>query len=67
MANILVEELKEKAPSLYQRLFVERNVRWSEEITRILDGAGVHFIAVCAAHLVGPDSIQAQLAKRDQG
>jgi hypothetical protein len=30
----------------------------------MLKGSGVQQIAVGAAHLVGPDSIQAQLAKR---
>jgi uncharacterized protein YbaP (TraB family) len=30
----------------------------------MLKGSGVQLIAVGAAHLVGPDSVQAQLAKR---
>jgi uncharacterized protein YbaP (TraB family) len=30
----------------------------------MLKGSGVQLIAVGAAHLAGPDSVQAQLAKR---
>lgn len=60
----LVEEMKRKAPALYEKLLVQRNVRWSEKIEGILKGSGVQQIAVGAAHLAGPDSLQAQLAKR---
>ena len=57
-------EMKQKAPALYRRLMVERNERWSQKIADLLDDAGVQMIAVGAAHFAGPDSVQAQLAKR---
>jgi len=60
----LADEMKTKAPALYEKLLVQRNVRWSEKVAEILKGSGVQQIAVGAAHLAGPDSLQAQLAKR---
>jgi uncharacterized protein len=61
---VLVNELKKGAPTLYQKLVVQRNIAWSEKIAEILKGSGVQQIAVGAAHLAGPDSVQVQLAKR---
>ena len=64
IAEVFGGEMKKQAPHLYQKLLVDRNVRWSEQIAEILQGSGVHQIAVGAGHLAGPDSVQAQLAKR---
>ena len=64
LADIFADEMKKEAPDLYKKLLVDRNVRWSEQVEKILRGSGVHQIAVGAGHLVGPDSLQAQLAKR---
>jgi uncharacterized protein len=64
IGDLLVTELKAKAPTVYEKLIVDRNVRWAEKIETILRASGVQLIAVGAAHLVGPDSIQAQLSKR---
>jgi uncharacterized protein len=64
IGNILVNDLKKKAPALYQKIIVQRNIAWSEKIVEILKGSGVQQIAVGAAHLAGPDSLQVQLAKR---
>jgi uncharacterized protein YbaP (TraB family) len=64
IARLGVEEMKREAPAVYQKLFVDRNVAWSEKIIEILKGAGVQQIAVGAAHLAGPDSLQVQLEKR---
>jgi uncharacterized protein YbaP (TraB family) len=64
IGNMLVNEFKKEAPALYQKLLVQRNIAWSEKIAEILEGSGVQQIAVGAAHLAGPDSLQVQLAKR---
>ena len=64
IARIGVDEMKREAPVVYTKLLVDRNVAWSEKIVEILKGSGVHQIAVGAAHLAGPDSLQAQLQKR---
>jgi uncharacterized protein YbaP (TraB family) len=64
IGNVLVNDFKKEAPTLYQKLLVQRNIAWSEKIAQILKGSGVQQIAVGAAHLAGPDSVQVQLAKR---
>ena len=64
IGNILVKELKNESPAVYEKLLVKRNIVWSKKIAEILKGSGVQQIAVGAAHLAGPDSIQVQLEKR---
>jgi uncharacterized protein YbaP (TraB family) len=64
VTRLAVDDMKKEAPSVYQKLIVQRNIAWSEKIAEMLKGSGVQQIAVGAAHLVGPDSVQAQLAKR---
>jgi uncharacterized protein YbaP (TraB family) len=64
LGNILVNELKKESPVVYEKLLVKRNIAWSKKIVEILKGSGVQQIAVGAAHLAGPDSLQVQLAKR---
>lgn len=64
IAHVLVDELKTKSPVLYDKLVVQRNIRWAGKIAELLKSPGVRQIAVGAAHLAGPDSLQAQLAKR---
>jgi uncharacterized protein YbaP (TraB family) len=64
IGRILVDDFKKEAPAVYQKLLVQRNIAWSEKIVEMLKGSGVQQIAVGAAHLAGPDSLQVQLAKR---
>ena len=64
IARLSVDEMKRESPTVYQKVIVQRNIRWSEKIAEMLKGSGVQQIAVGAAHLAGPDSVQAQLAKR---
>ena len=64
LGQILVNEFKKDAPAIYEKFLVQRNIAWSEKIAGILKGSGVQQIAVGAAHLAGPDSLQVQLAKR---
>jgi uncharacterized protein YbaP (TraB family) len=64
IGRVLVDDFKKEAPAVYEKLLVQRNIAWSEKIAEMLKGSGVKQIAVGAAHLAGPDSVQAQLAKR---
>jgi len=64
IGNILVNEFKKESPALYEKFIVRRNIAWSEKIAAILKRSGVQQIAVGAAHLAGPDSLQVQLSKR---
>jgi uncharacterized protein YbaP (TraB family) len=64
IADLMVEEIKTKEPEVYRKFLVDRNIRWSEKIGEILSRSGTQLIAVGAAHVVGPDSLQTQLSKR---
>lgn len=64
IGNILVNEFKKDSPTLYEKLVVQRNIAWSKKIVEILQRSGVQQIAVGAAHLAGPDSVQMHLIKR---
>ena len=58
-----VSEMKRDYPELYELLIVKRNDDWAKQLKTKLAGSGVSFVAVGSGHLVGPDSVQAQLAK----
>ena len=65
IAKLENDELKTQEPALYQKLLVQRNQDWAARIKDMMrrqPGSTV-FVAVGAAHLAGPDSVQAQLAK----
>lgn len=61
---VMSADMKAEAPELYEVLLTRRNIAWADQIQKILAGNGSHFVAVGAGHLAGPDSVQAQLAKR---
>jgi uncharacterized protein len=61
IARLEDEDLRQTEPKLYQRLLVQRNQAWANKIASMLRQPGTIFIAVGAAHLAGPDSVQAQL------
>jgi uncharacterized protein YbaP (TraB family) len=64
IGRLSVDEMKTEAPAVYDKLLVRRNKAWAEKIEAMLKGSGVQQVAVGAAHLAGPDSLQAQLARR---
>ena len=49
-------------PDFYREVVVARNRRWPARIRTMLMGGGTSFVLVGGDHLLGPDSIQAQLA-----
>jgi hypothetical protein len=55
--------LRDRYPDVYRILVTDRNRRWAELIRDRLAGKGVSLVAVGASHVVGPDSLQTQLAK----
>jgi uncharacterized protein YbaP (TraB family) len=63
IARLEDEDMRQAEPKLYQRLLVERNQAWATKIAAMLQQPGTIFIAVGAAHMAGPDSVQAQLHK----
>jgi uncharacterized protein YbaP (TraB family) len=58
-----VTEMKADYADVYDVLLTDRNIAWSKQLKTKLAGSGVSFVAVGAGHLVGPDSVQVQLAK----
>jgi len=64
IAHLVVDEMKGPFPELYQTIFVARNERWADAIKGMLRGSGVKLVAVGAAHLAGPDSVQHALEQR---
>jgi uncharacterized protein YbaP (TraB family) len=63
LEQILNSDIKDKYPDLYRILLKKRNQAFADQIETLLKGEGVAFVAVGAGHLVGPDSVQADLAK----
>jgi uncharacterized protein len=64
LAKMLIDEMKEASPALYDEILAKRNANWAAKIQEMLKGSGTVFIAVGAGHLLGPDSVQAQLKKK---
>lgn len=60
--NRLMVESMAGVPEVYEALLVQRNRRWVPRIAALLNKPGVHFVAVGAGHLVGPDSLIKMLA-----
>lgn len=60
----LMNEGMESYPGLYDALLTDRNANWVQWIKARMDKPGTIFMAVGAAHLVGKDSVQAQLASQ---
>ena len=54
----------EFTPALRDLLIRQRDRNWAEAIAKRLAQPGTVFVAVGAGHLVGPDSVQAMLAKK---
>lgn len=59
----MIDEMQRDYPEIYKLLLTDRNRDWAGQLKTKLAGSGVSFVAVGAGHLVGPDSVQAQLAK----
>lgn len=55
------DEMRDDYPDVYAALITRRNEAWLATLLGELQGAGVDFVAVGAAHLVGPQGLVAQL------
>jgi uncharacterized protein YbaP (TraB family) len=58
--RLVLDDVKEE-PWMYQRLLVERNRMWMPKIEQLFARPRPAFLAVGAAHLVGPDGLLALL------
>ncbi len=57
----LLEEAFAKVPALRAQLLVARNKNWIPKLEAMLASPETHFVTVGVGHLVGPDSVVAQL------
>ena len=64
LERMLNEDMQTEYPEVYAALISQRNAAWVEMLVHELQGAGVDFVAVGAAHLVGEDGLVAQLRAR---
>jgi uncharacterized protein YbaP (TraB family) len=60
----MLGSIERQSPAAYRMLFTDRNARWAGWIANRLEQPGTAFVAVGAGHLIGRDSVQAQLAVR---
>jgi uncharacterized protein YbaP (TraB family) len=58
-----VARIKQAYPNLFEPLDGERNRGWPPRVRKMLDDGGTSFVLVGCDHLLGPDSVLAQLAK----
>jgi uncharacterized protein YbaP (TraB family) len=64
LGELARESIAASGDAVYQAVLVDRNRRFAEKIAALLEGAGTDFVAVGAAHLAGPDSVQRFLEER---
>ncbi len=60
----LADEMRAEYPEVYAALIVQRNAAWTDTLLQELQGAGVDFVAVGAAHLLGEEGLVEQLRER---
>lgn len=62
LARVLIEDDMARLPQLKEVLLDRRNADWARQLAALLSKEpGEFFVAVGAAHLVGPDSVQEHL------
>jgi len=61
LERLVVDEWRLESPEVYEVLLVRRNNAWVETLLTELQGEGVDFVAVGAAHMLGDDGLVAQL------
>ena len=55
--NEMVAEMKAEHPDLYNVILVKRNQNWVETLDKEMQGSGVDFVAVGAAHMLGEQGV----------
>ncbi|WP_415903305.1 TraB/GumN family protein [Neptuniibacter sp. QD29_5] len=64
LEKIVIKQMKDDYPKVYQSLLVDRNERWLPQIKAMLTTPDVEFVLVGAAHLIGPDGILKELIRQ---
>ncbi|MBN8605685.1 MAG: TraB/GumN family protein [Caulobacterales bacterium] len=64
LARDLQAQWREAGPAIHEAVILRRNRAWAEEIAHRLEGSGVIFVTVGAAHLVGEGNVVDDLRAR---
>jgi len=64
LTDELVLPMKARAPEVYNALLRDRNRKWASQIVRFMEDSGTGFVAVGVSHLLGEDSLLAELRKQ---
>jgi uncharacterized protein YbaP (TraB family) len=65
LAELMITDDMETQPAIKQALLVNRNRNWAVKLDQLIrNEPGVFFVAVGAAHLTGPDSVNRMLEQR---
>lgn len=64
LERLLNDDMRGEYPAVYDALIRRRNQAWMDVLMRELQGAGVDFVAVGAAHIVGRDGLIEQFRRR---
>ena len=59
----MLDQMRRTSPQSYEAMFTRRNSNWASWIAERLQRPGTVFVAVGAAHLAGPDCVQAKLSR----
>ena len=57
MKNIVLQDMVDDYPELYQSMLVKRNHNWLPHIEAMMDNEGIALVLVGALHLVGDDGL----------
>ena len=60
----ILGKVRTQSPQTYKIMFSDRNANWAGWIADRMAQPGTVFVAVGTGHLIGPDSVQQQLAAR---
>jgi uncharacterized protein YbaP (TraB family) len=63
LESLVISEMKQDFPEVYEQLLVKRNNNWLPKITNMLKEPGTEYILVGVGHLIGPDGILTRLEK----
>jgi len=64
LTDELVTPMKSRAPEVYNALLRDRNRKWAPQLVRFMEDSGTGFVAVGVSHLLGEDSLLAELRKQ---
>ncbi|OYX47032.1 MAG: hypothetical protein B7Y90_13750 [Alphaproteobacteria bacterium 32-64-14] len=64
LSRLVIDEQLASQPEIYESLMVRRNQNWAPQLDAVMrTESGVFLVAVGAGHLLGPDSVLAQMER----